>query len=330
MKTQILATVVLASLISLSAHAAPVTLPQTVSPGFNGTEWDIVDSAETCAGPGMMFQDASITGHSDAYDDAWLVRINGVGVGTSGGPVDLTGTTITAGPVVRSGLNATLQHYFSTTSSVARIVLTMHNPTGSPITVGVDVPVNFGSDGGSIIRATSSGDTTITAADRWVVSSDGGPSDPINTSVFYGPGSPAVQPTSYGTTVHSCAGSEGVQANFSITIGAGQTRSLMFFAGLGGVTAANNTLESAYAAAALFNANTTLGPDWLNGMTNVQRSQVANWTLRIFTTCAAEGFTGAKLTMCRQVCEVSQPSSTLLSLIRLYRALFREDPPCAN
>lgn len=48
-----------------------------------------------------------------------------------------------------------------------------------------------------------------------------------------------------------------------------------------------------------------------------------------FTTCAAEGFTGAKLTLCRKICEITQPTSTLLGLIRLYKAIYRVDPPCA-
>lgn len=49
-----------------------------------------------------------------------------------------------------------------------------------------------------------------------------------------------------------------------------------------------------------------------------------------FTSCAAEGFTGAKLYQCRQICEVDQNPYHLAKLIKLYRMVFREDPPCAN
>lgn len=49
-----------------------------------------------------------------------------------------------------------------------------------------------------------------------------------------------------------------------------------------------------------------------------------------FTSCVAEGFSGGKLTMCQKVCEIDQSPSMLTSLIRLYRAAYREDPPCAN
>ena len=62
-------------------------------------------------------------------------------------------------------------------------------------------------------------------------------------------------------------------------------------------------------------------------------ADVANIRVRkvlLFTTCAAEGFIGQQLTMCRQVCEISQPTSTLTSLITLYTTLFRTPPPCAR
>lgn len=48
-----------------------------------------------------------------------------------------------------------------------------------------------------------------------------------------------------------------------------------------------------------------------------------------FTTCAAEGFAGSKLTLCRKICETDQTPTMLLSLIKLYRASYREDPACS-
>lgn len=49
-----------------------------------------------------------------------------------------------------------------------------------------------------------------------------------------------------------------------------------------------------------------------------------------FTTCAAEGFTGTKLTLCRQICEIPQSPSRLSALIKVYVTAFRQDPPCAR
>ncbi len=47
-----------------------------------------------------------------------------------------------------------------------------------------------------------------------------------------------------------------------------------------------------------------------------------------FTTCAAEGFTGSKLTLCRQICEIRQSPSRLAGLVKLYKGAYRESPPC--
>ena len=52
--------------------------------------------------------------------------------------------------------------------------------------------------------------------------------------------------------------------------------------------------------------------------------------VELFSSCAAEGFTGTKLTLCRQVCEIDQSPSRLTSLIKLYMAIYRSEPPCSR
>lgn len=49
-----------------------------------------------------------------------------------------------------------------------------------------------------------------------------------------------------------------------------------------------------------------------------------------FTSCADEGFTGIKITLCKQICETPQTPARLSALIRTYIAAFREDPPCGR
>ncbi|MDI1254239.1 hypothetical protein [Thermomonas sp.] len=49
-----------------------------------------------------------------------------------------------------------------------------------------------------------------------------------------------------------------------------------------------------------------------------------------FTTCVAEGFSGPKLILCKQVCEIPQSPARLTALIRAYIAVFRENPPCGR
>lgn len=267
-----------------SAAASPVVLPQTVNAGT--TSWFVADEGSTgggpfvgggCpGGPGLTIVDATIPSHGDPFDNAYQLFIDGT-IFTVGATVDVTGTTLTAGPATFSGLEVRYEMYFSPTVQAARLLATFSNPTASPISATIEVPVNFGSDGGTTVEATSSGDTSYTAADRWLVTSDSGPGDPVNTTVFYGPGTPNVAPTSVTSTVFSCAGSQGAGATFPITVPAGETRSLMFFAGLGNVDTAGNTIAGAIAAAALFDDNDTIPADLLSGLTSQDQQEILNW-----------------------------------------------------
>jgi hypothetical protein len=54
------------------------------------------------------------------------------------------------------------------------------------------------------------------------------------------------------------------------------------------------------------------------------------WAVPSFTSCAAESYSGTKLTLCRQVCESHYPTTTLNALIRTWIAVYHEEPPCAR
>ena len=59
-------------------------------------------------------------------------------------------------------------------------------------------------------------------------------------------------------------------------------------------------------------------------------TNVIAWAVPSFTSCAAEGFSGTKLTLCRQVCEMHYTGTKLNALIRTWTSLYHQDPPCAN
>lgn len=262
------------------AQAAPVSLPQDISPGFGSTLWSITNTGGTDTGaaftgscsyqPGLTIQDATSAGDdSDAFDNAYQVWVDGA-VFVAPGTVDLTGTTLTAGPVSMSGLNVTVQYWFDTASAVGRILVTLQNPTGADIATTVQIPVNFGSDSSTVYEATSSGDTTMTTADIWAVTSQGSSAE-YNTTVV--PGTTAVQ-----TTVFNCAGTEGLGSTYNVTVPAGQSRSVMVFAGLGAITSTTDSLAGAVSAAALFNTlDSVVAQGWTSGMTAQQLSEVVNW-----------------------------------------------------
>ena len=320
-----------------SASAATVSAEQDISPGFGSTTWYLSNtyaSASPFTGEcssgvaGFNLDDADgPTSDNDAYDVAWEIFVNGTGFVAPGGNVDLTGTTVTAGPSTIAGLQVTVQHYFATGSAVDRILVSLRNPGLVSIPATVQVPVNFGSDSGTILRTTSSGDAVVTTSDRWMITSDSVPSDPVNTTVFYGPGSPAVTPTSYTQTVFDCSATNGLGATFNLTIPAGGTRSLMFFAGLGGVTVNDNVVASAQSAAALFNSNATLLPGWLTGLTTAQKAQIANWSFP--STCSGAGYVGSQLTVCKLACESNSTPSVKAALIQAFYAAYHSYPTCS-
>lgn len=186
------------------------------------------------------------------------------------GTRSVSGQRATFSPQTIAGLQVQLFYDVLTTEPALRAYLRLTNPTGAPIAVDVDYASNWGSDGGTIVATTESGDTTITTADRWIITWDGGPFDPVNLTAAWG-GSPPVTPVSVSTTVFSCAGTEGYSARYPITIGPGQTRAIVVFQRLATTVAAATAAAAAYT-----NPNVQTSP-LFDGLTPAERSVIANW-----------------------------------------------------
>lgn len=82
------------------------------------------------------------------------------------GTRSVSGQRATFSPQTIAGLQVQLFYDVLTTEPALRAYLRLTNPTGAPIAVDVDYASNWGSDGGTIVATTESGDTTITTADR--------------------------------------------------------------------------------------------------------------------------------------------------------------------
>jgi len=264
-----------------NASAAPQTLPFDFSPGIGDLLWEAIDDTDDCFDSqtvsGLNIDDAiDASGNIDAYDGAWFTAVNTTSVKPNG-IGDLTGNTYTAVPQNISGLDVTYQLFFSADTQCNRLVLFFDNTTGSPINETVRIETNFGSDSDTQVDGTSSGDTIFTTADRWIVTSDGGvEDDPVLTTVFYGPGSPAVTPTSVTQEVCDLP-IDGVGVTFDITVPGDETRCLMLFGCLADITGLDNTVAGALAAAPLFNSNDTIPGDLLSGLTQEQLNECLNW-----------------------------------------------------
>ena len=222
-------------LTAAGAQAAPVSLPQTVITGL-GTTWFVQNGAGSgtafagdCDASGFHINDAtSTTGDGDMYDDAFGIWIDDVAF-SAPDPVDLTGNTITAGPASLSGLNVTVAYEFSDSIEAVRSTVTLENPSGSAISVGLDIANNFGSDSSTTIVDTSSGDTVFTTTDTWVVTWD--TSSEINTTAITTPGG-GLTPDSVTDTVFNCAGSQGFGASYTVNVPAASSLSLVFSGGI--------------------------------------------------------------------------------------------------
>ncbi len=63
---------------------------------------------------------------------------------------------------------------------------------------------------------------------------------------------------------------------------------------------------------------------------NADNQAVAVAAIANFTTCAAEGFAGAQLALCRQVCEAGHTAVPLARLTQVYARRYGTRPPCAR
>jgi len=208
------------------------------------------------------------------FDGTWLTDQPSAEYATG-----VNGTTVTLGPQTLLGMNVRVQYKFFNDRRLARVLVIMANPTMSDVSTNYIHATYYGDMAHHGVRGTSSGDTTMNSADRWVVASDSAmnpPDRPVVTTVFYGPG-PVVAPPDDANSFDTLS-----YARFPITVPAGQTRALMFFTGLdnlvGGPGAGTN--EAAVASAALFDDSDAFEMQGLlTDFAGVQPQEVLNWAL---------------------------------------------------
>jgi hypothetical protein len=185
--------------------AAPVTLPiGSITAG--GATWELINKDIFCSLPpadAFNVDDAThlASNRGDAYDNAFCMF---VGSSPYLGPdtVDRTTTssaiTVTSGPTTMSGLNVTYQFAFLTSAPIIGVLASFQNPTGAPITVPITFESNVGSNGQTTVNGSSSGDLTVSAADRWAITSDRSTDPPVDPPIIHvvaGPGAQALPPT---------------------------------------------------------------------------------------------------------------------------------------
>lgn len=240
--------------------------------GFAANSNRQATGGECASAPGVGIIDAQLD--APFVDDALDHQVLFVGGESFVPPVAVTqsGQVVTVGPATLGGLDVTLQYAALQGSPTLRSLATIRNPTGAAIATTVELATNFGSDANTTVAATSSGDAAIATGDRWSVTADDltTPTDPVNTCVVAGPGSPVVTPA-LATEVFTCTTRNGLLATFALTVGAGETRSLVFFNQL------HDTVSAATADTGVFDAAILPGAHLLGGLDNPTLVSVANW-----------------------------------------------------
>lgn len=185
------------------------------------TKWDLSKTGGTIS-----------DGQCDAYDGAHILKVNGTQYTAAWEGPEWSGRAMRYKTQSMSNLQVSRQVYVGSSYPMARYVDTFYNPTSSPITVPVELSGEFGSDSGTVIASTSSGDTTVNADDYWFVTDDGTDNggDPALLHYFWWSG--GIKPSNiYLTSGNQSASNEKYVVTYYVTIPAGSKRSLEYVAG---------------------------------------------------------------------------------------------------
>lgn len=227
-RTSVLAIAAAAAMgASVSSNAALVS-SGTVAGGA-GANWFV------CGGYSLIC-DGHINGNFfDTFDGTMRTRVNSTDHNNANGSsqVDITGQVATGFSETLFGLSVSETTRFDTASATARMIVSFTNRGTAGITVTVGSHTNMGSDSRGVTSATSSGDTTFDALDRWMISQDLSTGDAVSAYVMQGAGAVTADMFS----VLGSAESGDFDGQFMLTVGAGETVSMMYFAQMYGTVA---------------------------------------------------------------------------------------------
>jgi hypothetical protein len=267
-----LSVLALALVGTVPASAFSLAIDSTILAGSGPTTWNMASSQSTCSsGTGdTPVSDGAWQDRSDAFDEGLMITINGTGYADQDGYADVTNNTANTWGGLYSGLTVSEQITALPSSPTERVLVKFQNGSNKNHAPDVEFDSNVGSDSGTVLVGTSSGDKNNTLADRWIVSSDGTPTgDPVVTHVLYGKGA-SVKPTNLSSKIST--GIDCETLHYTVKVPAGKTRYLLFFAQMHG------TNKSAMSGAAPFNKLSS-GSQLLSGISKGVQAQIVNWNL---------------------------------------------------
>lgn len=257
---------------TVPASATGIYIGDYALTGPGPTTWDTDNGDSPCSAPSSGFSpadDGSYGDRSDAFDGALVLTVNGSTVADYDGYANVSGNTAATfggkfGGVTVSRVDVALKQ-----SPTLRSLVKFQNPSKSLKSLDVELDTDLGSDSGTVVVKTSSGDTTHTANDNWVISNDGSPSsgDPVVTQV-YGKGGSAAKTLPTALT----NGGECVSIDYTVKVPAGKSRYLLLFLQM------HTSNRSAKKGAVPFNL-LSAGSALLDGIPAKVLPQIVNWKL---------------------------------------------------
>lgn len=188
---------------------------------------------------GTVIDDAEIisTGQGDAYDGAYELAVNDTSFTDVNYTIHdtLTHSFFSQGQELIPGIVAKKHYRVYENQPILRFVAELKNNNSFAKTINVEMYTNFGSDGNTRLDTSFTGGTTLVDTDRWMVTDDNGSSDPIMTSVRFGPGTVTSQPVFF---LKPENGNDDYGDSISVTIPANSTRYVVWFSRLDSTNAA--------------------------------------------------------------------------------------------
>lgn len=206
------------ALLAVAAPSSAVAQINLTSAG--GFLFDIEDAFGFA--PGSLSN-----GTTDAYDSCYRLNVGGVEYSSFGTrTMTLGGRQVEFPAEPMAGLMVRRLVYVPAAGGdYARYLEVLENTGASAVTTTVEVFGNLGSDGGTVITGSSSGDSLVSIADGWFATDDGidAGGDPSLAHVFAG-GSPAIEPSAVSLST------DNLSYSWSVTVPPGSRVVILHFA----------------------------------------------------------------------------------------------------
>jgi hypothetical protein len=256
---------------AVATTSAEVLIDDAAMDGAGPTFWD-GNTSDGCDFSGFTpVEDGNWKSRDDAFDGGLVAAVDGIAFAD---PNDYApypnGNTWATGPDLLNTTRVIRSDRALQTSPTMQSLIMLKNTDGSTgETIDFAWDSNLGSDGSESVQATSSGDTTYLRGDRWVVSSDPTQTDPVLSFVLFG--KHAANKTA--SITHAPGDTFGcMTVHFSIHLGPGATKYLLFF------TEMNGSNSRAKKSAVKFNS-VAAGSPLLKGISTKVQHAIANWDL---------------------------------------------------